>query len=243
MAMKRKQSSLASFLPSQNGTHNTSIDAHNNNNDFGYDNGTTTSSTGGDGNYSSRGRYHDEWKEKSFAPSSSSSTAAAAAASGMHQANDHNIPTSIPTISKRRVLPPSINKTLPHPATKILPSFRPLNSTSHNFDPYSSVASTISPTVKKAHRQSEGGTLFKRTLTADGAPPPSHSFSGGKRSDGPTYMDEVTLSSSQKKVLDAVMKRRSACFTFIVISTILISYVLRQLIQVGILHGCCRYVH
>lgn len=221
--MKRKQSSLASFLPSQNGTHNTSIDSHNNTN-FGYDNGTTTttSSNGGDGTYSSRGRYDDEWKENIFAPSSSST---AAAASGMHQANDQHIPTSIPTISKRRVLPPSINKTLPPPATKILPSFRPLNSTSLNFDPYSSVASTISPTVKKAHRQSEGGTFFKKTLTADGAPPPSHGFSGGKRSDGPTYMDEVTLSSSQKKVLDAVMKRRSACFTFIVISIILISYI------------------
>ncbi len=232
--MKRKQSSLASFLPSQNGTHNTSIDAHNNNNDFGYDNGTTTTSSTGDGNYSSRGRYDDEWKENSFAPSSSSSSSAAAvSASGMHQANDHdhNIPTSIPTISKRRVLPPSMNKTLPPPATKILPSFRPLNSASHNFDPYSSVASTVSPTVKKTHRQSEAGAFFKRTLTADGAPPPpSHGFSGGKRIDGPTYMDEVTLSSSQKKVLDAVMKRRSACFTFIVISTIQISYVLRQLI-------------
>jgi hypothetical protein len=213
MAMKRKQSSLASFLPSQNGTHNTSIDDHNNNNDFGYDNGTTstTSSTGGDGNYSSRGRYDDEWKENSFAPSSSST--AAADASGMHQANDHHIPTSIPTISKRRVLPPSINKTLPPPAMKILPSFRPLNSL--NFDPYSSVTSTISPTVKKAHRHSEGGAFFKKTLTTDSAPPPH----------GPTYMDEVTLSSSQKKVLDAVMKRRSACFTFIVISTIVISYI------------------
>jgi len=224
MAMKRKQSSLASFLPSQNGTHNTSIDAYNNNNHFGYDNGTTTTSSTGDGNYSSRGRYDDEWKENSFAPSSSST---AAAASGMHQANDHDhhIPTSIPTISKRRVLPPSMNKTLPPPATKILPSFRPLNSASHNFDPYSSVASTISPTVKKTHRQSEAGAFFKRTLTADGALPPSNGFSGGKRIDGPTYMDEVTLSSSQKKVLDAVMKRRSACFTFIDILTILISYI------------------
>ena len=229
MAMKRKQSSLASFLPSQNGTHNTSIDAHNNNNDFGYDNGTTTTSSTGDGNYSNRGRYDDEWKENSFAPSSSASSSAAAA-SGMHQANDHdhNIPTSIPTITKRRVLPPSINKTLPPPATKILPSFRPLNSASHNFDPYSSVASTTSPTVKKAHRQSEGGAFFKRTLTADGGLPPSNGFSGGKRIDGPTYMDEVTLSSSQKKVLDAVMKRRSACFTFIVISTILILCIWRQ---------------
>jgi hypothetical protein len=222
MAMKRKQSSLASFLPSQNGTHNTSIDAHNNNNDFGYDNGTTTTSSTGDGNYSSSGRYDDEWKENSFAPSYSST--AAVSASGMHQANDHDH-TSIPTISKRRVLPPSMNKTLPPPATKILPSFRPLNSASHNFDPYSSVASTISPTVKKAHRQSEAGAFFKRTLTADGALPPSNGFSGGKRIDGPTYMDEVTLSSSQKKVLDAVMKRRSACFTFIDILTILISYI------------------
>jgi len=220
--MKRKQSSLASFLPSQNGTHNTSIDAHNNNNDFGYDNGTTTTSSTGDGNYSSRGRYDDEWKENSFAPSYSST--AAVSASGMHQANDHDH-TSIPTISKRRVLPPSMNKTLPPPATKILPSFRPLNSASHYFDPYSSAASTISPTVKKAHRQSEGGAFFKRTLTADGALPPSNGFSGGKRIDGPTYMDEVTLSSSQKKVLDAVMKRRSACFTFIDILTILISYI------------------
>ena len=223
MAMKRKQSSLASFLPSQNGTHNTSIDAYNNNNHFGYDNGTTSST--GDGNYSSRGRYDDEWKENSFAPSYSST--AAVSASGMHQVNDHDhhIPTSIPTISKRRVLPPSMNKTLPPPATKILPSFRPLNSASHNFDPYSSAASTISPTVKKTHRQSEGGAFFNRTLTADGALPPSNGFSGGKRIDGPTYMDEVTLSSSQKKVLDAVMKRRSACFTFIDILTILISYI------------------
>lgn len=204
--MKRKQSSLASFLPSQNGNHNnsTSIDAHNSSNDFGYGNGTTsnTSTGGGDGTYSSRGRYDDEWKENSSLPSSSSSSVAAA---GMYQADDHyDIPTSIPIISKRRVLPPSINKTLPPPAMKTLPSFRPLNSTSLNSDP-----SATTPTVK-SHRHSEGGTFFKKTLTAvDGL---LHGSSGGKRSDGPTYMDEVTLSSSQKKVLDAVMKRRSVLF-------------------------------
>lgn len=216
--MKRKQPSLASFLPSQTGTHsNTSIDTNKSNNDFGYGNGTTTTTTssGVGDTYSSRDRYDDEWKENSFVSSSSSSSAA-----GIHQADDQHIPTSIPTISKRRVLPPSINKTIPPPAMKTLPSFRPLNSTS---DPHYSSA-TVTPNVKKA----QGGTFFKKTLAAaDGGalslPPPYGSSSGGKRSsDVPTYMDEVTLSSSQKKVLDAIMKRRSDCFTFIVIISILI---------------------